>query len=845
MSAKKIKKTAKKSVSEKPTILSGFSIDKYIPEKFQTVFYLVVILLLFLFFFSPLYFGGMTFQSGDIVTSKSANTYLEKERDGFTLWNPYVFGGMPAYAIAVGYKWFNLIYVGVDALRRAFSSPFAVDYAKWTFYLLGLAYTMFAFFYFRTKNKLVSFIVSLSVAFCTGIVVFLYIGHVTKLAALWVYPVLFLLLFNYQKRIKFVEILILIITLDLLFLGWHVQIIFYTFFAVMIYFIYFFLRSLKQKDKLLTTQLIKSAAVFVVAIVVALLIQSDNFTQIYEYSPYSTRGTESIIEKESVVTEQSESDFYQYATNWSFSPGEVLTFIIPSYYGFGKSTYQGPLSQNKPVEVNTYFGQMPFVDVAMYMGVIIFFLALFSMIVNWKDPIVRFLTILSVIALLISFGRTFPPFYDLMFYYFPSFDKFRVPSMILVLVQLSFPLLAGLGLIRILSLKKESNLKVERLVRNAAILFGGLFVISLLLSSPIKEWFIGRVVESGEKGTRLQPLHDYMSGMFLTDARLAFLFTAAVFAMAYAFIKGKLSGDLFAIAVTVLILIDLFRVNHRGETYTDNAQQDNLFSKPDYIQAIENTGDKSLFRILNLKQDGSIGSLNQNSNFLTYFLQYDIYGYSGIKPRAIQDYYDVLGSPANSTFWRMLNVKYIVFDQAINQPDLVPVYNGANSSVYLNQNVLPRAYFVNKVEKKPALEVLNMVKSNQFDPKNVAFVEDDISGIDIPDSTAFVSITSFEDEKIEIDVNASGSNFLFLGDTYFPKGWTATVDGSETEIYRANHGFRGIVVPNGEHKVVFTYLPQSFVISKYVKLILSTLTILGLIIGLIFRKKQKNLVTTG
>ena len=839
MSAKKIKKTAKKSVSKKPTFLSGFSIDKYIPEKYQTVFYLVVILLLFLFFFSPLYFGGMTFQSGDIVTSKSVTSYLEKDRDGFTLWNPYVFGGMPAYAIAVGYKWFNLIWVGVDVLRSAFSSPFAVDYAKWTFYLLGLAYTMFAFFYFRTKNKLVSFVVALAVAFCTGIVVFLYIGHVTKLAALWVYPVLFLLLFNYQKRIKFVEILILIITLDLLFLGWHVQIIFYTFFAVMIYFIYFFLRSLKQKDKHLTTQLFKSAGVFIVAIVVALLIQSDNFTQIYEYSPYSTRGTESILEKETVVTEQSESDFYQYATNWSFSPGEVFTFIIPSYYGYGKSTYQGPLTQNKPVEVNTYFGQMPFVDVAMYMGVIIFFLALFSMIANWKDPIVRFLTILSVVALLISFGRTFPPLYDLMFHYFPFFDKFRVPSMILVLVQLSLPLLAGLGLVRILSLRKDSDLKIERLVRNAAILFGGLFVISLVLASPIKDWFVGRIVESGDKGTRLQPLHDYMSGMFLTDARLAFFFTASVFGMAYAFIKGKLSGDLFVIAVAVLILVDLFRINHRGETFTDDAQQEMLFSKPDYIQAIENTGDRSLFRILNLKQDGSIGSLNQNSNFLTYFLQYDIYGYSGIKPRAIQDYYDVLGSPANSTFWRMLNVKYIVFDKAINQPGLLPVYNGTNSFLYLNQNVLPRAYFVNGVEKKPALEILNMVKNNQFDPLDIAFTEKEISSIDQPDSTAFVNIISFEDERIEIDVNASGSNFLFLGDTYFPNGWSASIDGTETEIYRANHGFRGIVVPQGEHKVVFTYLPGSFVLSKYISFSLSSIIILLLIGGLIRSSRLK------
>ena len=120
----------------------------------------------------------------------------------------------------------------------------------------------------------------------------------------------------------------------------------------------------------------------------------------------------------------------------------------------------------------------------------------------------------------------------------------------------------------------------------------------------------------------------------------------------------------------------------------------------------------------------------------------------------------------------------------------------------------------------------------------------EIPVVNQPDSTAFVNITSFEDERIEIDVNASGSNFLFLGDTYFPKGWTASVDGNETEIYRANHGFRGIVVPKGEHKVVFTYLPQSFVISKYVALVLSTLIVLGLIIGLFFKKKQKNLVTT-
>jgi len=101
----------------------------------------------------------MTFQSGDIVTSNSARTYVENHSGDYTLWNPYVFGGMPAYALAVGYKWFNLIYASLNGVRDIFSSPFAVDYAKWTFYLLALAYAMFAFFYLQTKNKLVSSLV--------------------------------------------------------------------------------------------------------------------------------------------------------------------------------------------------------------------------------------------------------------------------------------------------------------------------------------------------------------------------------------------------------------------------------------------------------------------------------------------------------------------------------------------------------------------------------------------------------------------------------------------------------------------------------------------------------------
>jgi uncharacterized membrane protein YfhO len=202
---------------------------------------------------------------------------------------------------------------------------------------------------------------------------------------------------------------------------------------------------------------------------------------------------------------------------------------------------------------------------------------------------------------------------------------------------------------------------------------------------------------------------------------------------------------------------------------------------------------------------------------------------------------DVLGSPANQTLWRMTNTKYIILDNPVSMAGLNPVYSGNKTFVYENINALPRAYFVNSVEKASAMEILNKVKNNQFDPKEIAFVEDADIKVDKPDSTASVKIEKYADENIYLNVNASGNNFLFLGDTYVGKGWKAYIDGNETPIYRANHNFRGIVVPKGEHNIRFEYLPESFVISKNVSLIFSSLVVLGLLIsiGLNFKKRKE------
>ncbi len=813
-----------------------FTLDKYIPKKYQPPFAIAIILIVFLIFFSPLYFGNKTFQSGDIITIKSMQQYAQQDKEGFTLWNPYIFGGIPAYVTSTAYRWWDFLGGIYSYGKHIFGQIFSVSYAMHTINLMLIAFTAFFFMRSRKASIMVGLFVALVTAFSTGIVVFLFIGHITKMISLAAFPLILMMLLRFNEKIKLLDVLIMTIFLHFVVLGIHVQIIFYIFLSVAIFYIYYLIRALRLKDNHLVKQLFKSAGIFVAASLIAVFMSFDSYAQLWEYNKYSTRGTESILEKEQAPTSKNKSDFYEYATNWSFSPGEVLTFIVPSYYGFGNSTYEGPLTNGQPVKVNTYFGQMPFVDVAMYMGVVVFFLALLSIVINWKKPFIRYLTILIIFSLIISFGRNFSILYDLFYYYVPFFDKFRVPSMILTIVQMTLPILAGYGIMSIIKLRKEPNEKIKNLIRNTMFVFAGLFVLSLLLNSAISSWFISRVQEAGQKGQQLKPLYDYMAQMFTGDLMINMALAALTFGAAYAFIQKKVSADLMVTVIIVFALIDLFRIDTRGADYVDSQNMEQLFQTPTYISVIKQQKDGKPYRIVNFMEEG-LGSVRQNSNFNVYFLEQDLSGYSGVKPRTYQDYMDVVG-PYNQTLWRMLNVKYLAFSQPVNVSGFRLLYSNEKTFVYENEYALPRAYFVDSVAQKNSLEILQGVKNNSFDPKKIAFLEDQDLDVDKPDSTAYLNIAEYKDEYIKLDVNASGQNFLFLGDTYYPFGWEAFVDGNETEIYKTNHGFRGIVVPEGLHKVEFRYVPESFFIGKYVSLIINILLI-GFFIFALIKSKIK------
>jgi len=338
-----------------------------------------------------------------------------------------------------------------------------------------------------------------------------------------------------------------------------------------------------------------------------------------------------------------------------------------------------------------------------------------------------------------------------------------------------------------------------------------------------------------QKAQMLNALKDYMANMFVNDLLIALSVTTLSFALILAYLKNKISSDILILLLIVISFFDLARIGSRGATYTPEADMNAIFKQPYYITAIKSFKDNEPHRLINLKRDNSMGTVQHNSNFNAYFLEEDFSGYSSIKPRTYQDIIDVVGN-VNVTLWRMLNVKYVIIDQNINFPGLTLATTDNKDFVFKNQNALPRFYFVNNVEKAKGIEILNKIKNNEFDPKQKAFVEENIT-LGLGDTLASVTLNKYTDEKIVLKTKSSTSQFLFAGNTYLP-GWKAFINGKEAKVYKANYGFMGVVVPKGNNTIEMVYAPNSFFITKYLALILSSFTIVIFIVGVFTHKKK-------
>ena len=92
-----------------------------------------------------------------------------------------------------------------------------------------------------------------------------------------------------------------------------------------------------------------------------------------------------------------------------------------------------------------------------------------------------------------------------------------------------------------------------------------------------------------------------------------------------------------------------------------------------------------------------------------------------------------------------------------------------------------------------------------------------------------------------IEAEAAGKCFLVVSEIY-SRGWKCYVDGKRTRIYPANYVLLGIPLHAGEYDITLRYLPDGYIIGKYVTIFaILVLTVIGLIYWVsLWRRRDRN-----
>lgn len=813
-----------------------------IPSRYQdwlSIFTIAVVVIVF--FWGAITSGG--FVDFDNLASWSFKPYLEEaSREGrFPQWIPLLFSGMPAYAslLVTGNRAWDIIAEIFINVSVVFGQIFGSDVARVLFFYILYGIGIYWLLRYKKFPKTASLFASFAAIFSTYVITWIMIGHNTKPIVVAMFPYVILFVEKLKERFNFLHLGLLITAIAIMFIGNHLQMIFYGGIMFAIYLIYNFIAEIIKKEKPLRT--LRSAILLAVAYIVAFSMSADRYLSTLEYAPYSVRGSAPIEKVHKDKTQKQNQSDYDYATMWSYSPEELFTFLVPSYFGFGVRDY-------RESKISTYWGQKESEDSPPYMGVLVLGLAVLGLVYFRKDTFVQALFIILLVGIFLSFGKNLPFLYNLFYNYFPSFSKFRAPSMALVLVHFTIPILSVYGF---WALKKMHDEGSPRKTNFWLIFIPFLFLFfAFIFSAVFKTTYLSAVGSSDVFKQIAQAygqdvvfeLQEFIWKNTIEDWYLNAIFLLGGGTLAVLYINKKLKYATFFTIIALITMLDLFRVDARRMEYSKERSFADVFSeREDVYNFIKQ--DKTIFRIADF-------SVNP-ANMTAYYLVENVNGYHAAKLRIYQDLMDVAniegmeGSTSqlyNPFLWNLLNVKYLVFNRKFEGVE--PIYQSQRVAafVYPNYGMLERAFFVkNAVVSKP-LDILQHLKKGDFNPLDTVFVENPLNvQTTPPDSSSKVKFLTKQNEYLKLETETPGNHILFLSEVYYPPAWKAYVDGREVKIIKANYAFRAIVVPQGRHIVEFKYHSNRFELGRTLSIIGNATTLLLIAFGIFwsYRKEKK------
>lgn len=824
---------AKPKTATKPSASKASTPTPALLQKHPVLVTAGIFLVLMLIFFFAAIFQGKTYATPDAQAAATITAPLDKilwQDRIYPQWMPYIFGGMPSFASLTYNPFAYFPDLPLYPLRRMLA--YALHYV-----LAGLG--VFLFLRRKGADYLPALLGGLAFMLTPYLITMTIFGHGSQMMTTVYLPLALWAVDRLLEKFSWLNLGLAGLIMGFMLQRGHVQIAYYGIMFTGLYVIYHAIAALLRKEN---KKILPMLGGYIGALVLALALSAMLYLPLQEYTSYSIRGSASVLQPTSGKADTGVG--FDYATQWSFSVGEMMTFIIPSFYGFGGATY---------------WGNMPFTDYPNYMGILVLGLAIVGLFK--RVPQAGFFALTIVLALLISFGKHFEFFYRLFYDYFPYFNKFRVPVMILVLVQCSTAILAGLGLQALLQPlaagePREAEARARRalIAKRLWIAAGLIFSVVLLFTifrSGFQEFMSGIYPDRYELATQAR-LDERRVGMLLGDmwtiAGLAAI-GLAMLALAY---THKISTKTAAVVFVLATLFDLWIVDKRiGNPPVSEASKRALLQADEVAQFLQK--DPGLFRIyptldlfgeMRWAAQGihSVGGYHaakprryqdfleatdlQSGLMNDYFEVVEQNGQRGLRPRA-DEAIPVTRRNALKHWLDMLNVKYILSffplpeENWVNRATVSFNYAGNNYPLMILENttVLPRAFLVGNYEVHAEnLPALNRLASGEFDPRQSVILAEAPGIAPQPDSTASAVIKEYQLHKIVIETTSAFPQILVLSDTYYPTGWHAFVDGNPVKTHVANYCFRGVEVPAGNHQVEFRYASRAFTAGVWLSL---------------------------
>ncbi len=758
-----------------------------------------------------------------------------KTHEDVTRWTNSKFSGMPTYQM-----------MGKFDESSWLVKPISMFIPKLFPENIGLIFMAMVGFYILLISLGFSVPISalgaIAFGFCTHNIVILKAGHITKMRTMAFGPlVLSSIMLTFRKRKLWLGASFTAFFLAIVISSNHPQITYYLGIASGIYLLIELIIAFREKDLAFFS---KGLGLLLIAVILAFGSHLQRLGTIYEYSQASTRGYESPLEKEEEKSGLDKS----YVFSWSYGIAETANLMIPNFMGgsSGKAfanqkdsetikALRNIRDKNKINRVarqtKQYWGDQPMTSGPFYMGAIICFLFVLGLFLV-RGPLKWWLVIITVLAIMLAWGKNFMAFNSLFYHYFPLYSKFRTVTMILYLVQVTLPLMGAMALKQAFY-NGIDKATLQSALKKSFLITGGFCLVFALIPGVFLDFTAGgdstRFLSKNAPQV-LEALKSDRASLLKADAFRSLIFIALSAGVIYLFSRGTIKEKVALLAIGVLLIVDLWGVDKRyihEETFKEKGQK--AEAQKSYADQQILKDDDPHYRVFNL-------TVSPFNNATTSYYHKAIGGYHGAKMGRYNDLIQqqlkdqmrfiqrnlrgggfirrTQTGPVKSvispqkakelTVLNMLNMKYVILPGR-NQGEL-PVRNPANyGNAWFVRDLIP---FEDGAKVMNSLDTLNPKERAVYHQEFSDYLE----GFNLQyDPNGSIELTKYEPNELVYRSNAKTPQFSVFSEVYYndKKGWKVYVDGERKKHMRVNYVLRGMKVPAGEHKIRFVFDPQT------------------------------------